>query len=93
MDKLESIYTDYMRDIEQYLVSKLPNDLPVSVYQEISAHIANRTAVLAMDVIRDRDKMWERNIDRMNKKRAVYRSKSDMQRSKRLVSAEENPHD
>ena len=92
MTKLESIYTDYMRDIEQYLVSKLPNDLPISVYQEISAHIANRTAVLAMDIIRDRDKMWERNIDRMNGKRAVYRSKNDMQRSKPMINEEENPN-
>ena len=93
MDKLEVTFTEYMRDIERYMTDKLPVDLPTSLYQEISAYITNRTSVLATDIIRDRDKMWERNIDRMNRKHAVYRPKNDLQRTHPMKKEEDKPND
>lgn len=46
------IFTDFMKDIENYLDSRFTG-VPKHELQEISAYIANRTIVLTNDVLQD----------------------------------------
>lgn len=52
------VFTDYTTDVRDYLKSKLP-DVPVATLMEISGYIGNKSAILAMDIIRERDREWE----------------------------------
>lgn len=54
----------YAEDLEKYLLSKLPENTPVHVAQEIAAYITNRTSYMITDVLLERDRMWERQIRR-----------------------------
>lgn len=67
------IFTKYMDEMKAYLSSKLP-ELPEHTAQEIAAHIANKTYILANDILIDhererryRDRAYEmrmRNVQR-----------------------------
>lgn len=52
------VFTDYTNDVREYLVSKLP-DIPVATLMEIAGYIGNKSAILVMDTIRERDREWK----------------------------------
>ena len=64
MRTMENIYSKYAEDLEKYLLSKLPENAPVHVTQEIAAYITNRTSYMIGDMLLERDRMWERQIRR-----------------------------
>lgn len=81
MRTMENIFSKYAEDLERYLLSKLPEDTPTHVAQEIAAYITNRTSCMITDVLLERDHMWERQIRRG--KHWSYRS----------TKTEENPYE
>ena len=67
-----SIYTEFDKDIERYLTSKLP-DLPVHTAMEIGEYIGNRTRTLVYDHM---------EIERKERTRQVrYRDAFDSKRA------------
>ena len=46
---VSTIYTDFSKDIENYLNEKLP-DLPPATAMEIGAHISNKLVILISDL-------------------------------------------
>ena len=54
----QDTFQNYAKDVERYLASKLP-DIPLHVMMEIGEYISNKTANLASDVLKERDKQWQ----------------------------------
>ena len=59
-----SIFTEYMNDVERYLKSTLIKGVPEHTLQDISAYSANRATVLVCDALHDRDREWKRSLQR-----------------------------
>lgn len=53
------IYTEFAKDIEKYLIGKLP-EMPEHTAQEIGAHISNKMMICVNDMLReyDRELKW-----------------------------------
>lgn len=56
-------FTEFMNDVERYLISRF-NNVPEHELQETATYIANRVSVLACDLLFDRDKEWNRSLQR-----------------------------
>jgi hypothetical protein len=63
------VFTDYTKDVLEYLGSKLP-DIPAATLMEIAEYLGNKSTILVMDAIYERDKEW----DRVGIKRTYRRS-------------------
>lgn len=74
MKEMELLFTDYSRDVGQYLTSKLP-DVPEHVAMEISEYIANKTNNLVASVLYERDREWRRRLDQQ-KRLDIYKEKN-----------------
>ena len=57
------VFINYTKDLETYLTSKLP-DVPIHTLMEIAEYIGNKTAVLSIDLLRERDREWKMSSKR-----------------------------
>lgn len=64
------VYTEFAKDIEKYLISKLPA-LPEHTAQEIGAHISNKIIICMSDMLREYEKDMKLTI-----RKGSYRRKS-----------------
>lgn len=87
------IFTDFDKDINRYLNSKLVG-VPPHEAQEISAYISNRVNILVVDMIRERDDGWLKRFDMMTReeaKRETYlEAVSKLRKDKEESAKEEN---
>ena len=75
MKEIDPLFTDYARDVGQYLISKLP-DVPEHVAMEISEYIANKTNNLVASVLYERDCEWHRCLDQQ-KRLNIYEKRDE----------------
>lgn len=70
---MKNSYTEFSKDIEKYLVDKLPNVDPATA-AEIGVYLSNRTSILIQDMMNDYAKRVEKQFMR---KRRVGTSTDD----------------
>ena len=75
MKEMELLFTDYSRDVGQYLTSKLP-DVPEHVAMEISEYIANKTNNLVASMLYERDREWRRCLNQQ-KRLNIYEKRDE----------------
>lgn len=63
----QNTFERYMDDITKYLSLKFPDEDYVNVMEAV-CHISNRTSVLAMDLLRERDADWEKLLRKKSTK-------------------------
>ena len=67
MNRINTYYADFERDIGSYLAAKLPN-LPVCVLMEIIAYIGSRTFVLMNYVLSEQAREIRNEAKRSNRR-------------------------
>lgn len=77
MERPDMIFTEYMKDVENYLRSQIIG-CPEHVYQSVSAYIANRAMVMTNDVV------W--SMTRSSKEDIVKRYKDITKLRRELVT-------
>lgn len=75
MKEMELLFTDYARDVAQYLILKLP-DVPEHVAMEISEYIANKTNNLVASVLYEQDREWRRCLNQQ-KRLNIYEKRDE----------------
>lgn len=58
---MKNSYTEFSKDIEKYLVDKLPNVDPATA-AEIGVYLSSRTSILIQDMMNDYAKRVEKSI-------------------------------
>ena len=59
MKDITNIFTEYAKDVAEYLESKLP-DVPTHTVMEIAEYIGSKTCILTADLLRERDREWSK---------------------------------
>lgn len=57
------VYTEFAKDIEKYLVSKLP-EIPEHTAKEIGAYISNKMMICVNDMLREYERDMRKSINR-----------------------------
>ena len=57
------IYTEFAKDIEKYLIGKLP-EMPEHTAQEIGAHISNKLMICVNDMLREYERDMKRSLNK-----------------------------
>ena len=76
------VYTEFAKDIEKYLNSKLP-EMPVHTAQEIGSHIGNKVAILVSDMMREYDRELKWNMSKNARSRKYSEYGNDLQEVKK----------
>ena len=58
---MKNSYTEFSKDIEKYLIDKLPNVDPAAA-AEIGVYLSNRTSILIQDMMNDYAKEFKKSI-------------------------------
>lgn len=72
MDRINTIYSDCAKDIEEYLIAKLPDISPATA-KEIGAYISYKCSILVSDLF-----VEQVRIDKLEEKRRARRYKDNV---------------
>lgn len=70
MDRINTIYSDCAKDIEEYLIAKLPDISPATA-KEIGAYISYKCSILVSDLF-----VEQVRLDKLEEKRQFRRYKN-----------------
>ena len=79
------IYTEFAKDIEKYLIGKLP-EMPEHTAQEIGSHISNKVVILVSDMMREYDRELKWNMSRHARRHKYGEYVNDLREVKNNVN-------
>ena len=71
MDRINTIYSDCAKDIEEYLIAKLPDISPATA-KEIGAYISYKCSILVSDLF-----VEQVRLDKLEERRRTRRPRGD----------------
>lgn len=86
------VFTEFLNDMHVYLKSKF-EDVPEHRIMEASAYIASRVGVLAYDLTNERDKEWNRSLQRRKPNREYPYVDEHEYNCANVLKVEEKPND